>query len=563
MTTAQRSTSLGPRLGRFEIHRLVVVSGDRGAVFLAVDTSSAITEKYALTALDTRRMEQRERDAFFERWSASASLNLPALVPPIDHGGRRGVLYVVTEWLDGVDLEQLVGRHLVAEGVPLGLRQVVTIGAELGETLGAIHEARDVDGSPRRLVHGRVALTRVFMTRSGGLRLLGFPGTPQNMVLARAPIDAKAFGFLAPEQLRGELPDVTTDVYALALLILSARLGRNPLERPTLADTEAAILAGVRWDGLDVEPVLREVLEDSLSLDPSERPRSARQLASRLLHLGVGATLLNSDWRALVEGDFPRTQSVAHEISEEAAELAKFLMEEIRAAEPPPEVDEAPEPEPLSEEAPRDQWTPASTPTVPPHASHHSSLGGGALVLFALAALVVFGGLAGLSGRSSGSPERASEPPPIASAHAQAAAYLDGAESALARHDAVLASALLSQAEAAGLPFSDLQVRHASLRAACAQVHDRYAAPVNLAAVEDGAAGAPAVATGTLDVTSEPPGVVYVDGEPIGTAPVTGQRLPIGTHTVDVRLEGHTPEHREVDVASEPPVHLSFRLHPS
>lgn len=419
MTTTQLRTSLGPRLGRFEIHRLVVVSGDRGAVFLAVDTSSAITEKFALTVLDTRRMEERERDAFFARWLASASLDVPALVPPIDHGGRRGALYVATGWLDGVDLEQLVARHLVAEGVPLGLRQVVTIGAELAHVLGAIHEATDGNGSPRRLVHGRVALTRVFMTRSGTLRLLGFPGTPQNMVLARAPMDAKAFGFLAPEQLHGALPVVGTDVYSLALLVLSVRLGRNPLERSTLAGSEAAILAGVQWDELDVEPMLREVLEDSLSLDPSERPRSCRQLASRLLQLGVGPPLLAADWRALVEGDFPRMQSVAHEIDEDAAALARFLIEEIRA-EAPPDLDEASEPDLTSEEGPRDQWTPASTPTMPPPTARPASACGSALALVALVALLVFGGLTGLSRVTTRSSVRASLPPPIASSYSQA-----------------------------------------------------------------------------------------------------------------------------------------------
>lgn len=57
-----------------------------------------------------------------------------------------------------------------------------------------------------------------------------------------------------------------------------------------------------------------------------------------------------------------------------------------------------------------------------------------------------------------------------------------------------------------------------------------------------------AASPGALTIRSTPPSVVYVDDEPVGTTPIEGLEVPAGLHVVELKLGGHAPVRREVQV---------------
>ncbi|HWR98833.1 MAG TPA: PEGA domain-containing protein [Candidatus Methanoperedens sp.] len=74
-----------------------------------------------------------------------------------------------------------------------------------------------------------------------------------------------------------------------------------------------------------------------------------------------------------------------------------------------------------------------------------------------------------------------------------------------------------------------------------------------------------ALGTGSIGVASTPPGAqILIDGEPTGLATAaTVPRLPVGTHTVQLRLEGYEPWSQAVVVRSDRHFPFQALLSPS
>jgi hypothetical protein len=68
--------------------------------------------------------------------------------------------------------------------------------------------------------------------------------------------------------------------------------------------------------------------------------------------------------------------------------------------------------------------------------------------------------------------------------------------------------------------------------------------------------------TGKLDITVEPAGMVYVDDEPLGLAPISQHALPPGRHRLEVRLAGYIPLERVVRIQANKSTTLSVKLLP-
>ncbi len=81
------------------------------------------------------------------------------------------------------------------------------------------------------------------------------------------------------------------------------------------------------------------------------------------------------------------------------------------------------------------------------------------------------------------------------------------------------------------------------------EAEPRVGAPVAAAGAARPKAEPPKARDGKLSVASEPAGVVYLDDEPIGSAPVRGRAVREGRHHLEVRLEGYLPADRTVEIA--------------
>jgi eukaryotic-like serine/threonine-protein kinase len=173
-----------------------------------------------------------EQAALWERVAAearaAAALDHPSLVRLDDVVVENGVVYVATELVDGLTLEELVARH-----GPLPVRRVAQLGLGLLDALEAAHAAG--------LVHLDLRPATVLITADGHPRLTGV-GLATLRGQLRATLEGATTAFLAPEQIRGDPAGPATDLWALGTVLAFAVEGEVPFAADTSDATASAIL---------------------------------------------------------------------------------------------------------------------------------------------------------------------------------------------------------------------------------------------------------------------------------------------------------------------------------
>ena len=106
----------GTRIGPYEI-TAALGAGGMGEVYKARDTK--LHRAVAIKALQATVATDAERIARFEREvQITCKLNNPSTIAIYDYGRTpEGVFYYAMEYLDGLDLQQLVDRHEIPEGL--------------------------------------------------------------------------------------------------------------------------------------------------------------------------------------------------------------------------------------------------------------------------------------------------------------------------------------------------------------------------------------------------------------------------------------------------------------
>lgn len=279
----------GQRLGPYEILS-PIGAGGMGEVYRARDTRLGrdVAVKIILGSLaeDRQRMVRFEREA-----KALAALDHPNILAIHDIGEEGGHAYLVTELLEGETL-----RERLQKG-PLDFRGALRIGSEVAEGLAAAHE--------RGIVHRDLKPGNIFITRTGHAKILDFglarleggagtdDGDLSEAPTAEAPTKQGMVlgtpGYMAPEQLRGQVADPRTDVFALGIILYEMLAGARPFKGTSEADALAAVLTAepkpLSAAGKLVPVSLEKIVKRCLEKDPARRFQSARDLSFELEEL--------------------------------------------------------------------------------------------------------------------------------------------------------------------------------------------------------------------------------------------------------------------------------------
>ena len=263
-------TSLGPYRILAPIGR-----GGMGEVYHAAD--DRLGRSVAVKVLPSELAADAARRLRFEREArAIAALNHPNICAVYDVGREGDVAFLVMELLEGESLADRVRRG------PIAYEVAHPIALTILETLAAVHE--------RGLIHRDLKPANIFLTRHG-VKLLDF-GLARELKGAAVP-DSGATEpglvmgtprYLAPEQLRGQVVDERTDVFAAGAVIYEMLTGRPAFERASLVD----VLHAVTYDEVAALPPslapahVDQAVRRALSKNPAERPPGAAAFAAAL-----------------------------------------------------------------------------------------------------------------------------------------------------------------------------------------------------------------------------------------------------------------------------------------
>jgi hypothetical protein len=272
--TAPRQVEVGDVLNHmFKVTRFIKAGG-MGQVFEGenIKTGERLAIKTLLPALaaDPKVIGMMEREALTLtklRHEALVQYRVMAEEPEL------GILYIVTEYIDGVDLGEALDR---VDRSPEELGRLLgrlAAGLAAAHARGAIH--RDI--SPDNVMLPAMDLHQAKIIDFGIAKDLG--GHLPTLI---GHGFAGKLNFVAPEQLGeygGEVGS-WTDVYSLALVILSVAKGEKVDMAGSFAD---ALLK--RRDGPDLKDApekLRPLLAEMLRPDPAERLRTMEDVLARL-----------------------------------------------------------------------------------------------------------------------------------------------------------------------------------------------------------------------------------------------------------------------------------------
>jgi serine/threonine protein kinase len=249
----------------------VIGFGDMGVVYRAEEL--ALQRPVALKVIRPEHSEDaRFRERFRRESKVAASIDHPNVIPILDAGEERGVLYLSMRLVDGTDLRQVIG----AQGGVEPLRAARIVG-RVGAALDAAHA--------RGLVHRDVKPANVLLARADHVYLSDFglakPAEEAGGLTRQGSIVARA-EYVAPEQLIEDRVDALTDVYALGCLLYEALTG----EPPYAGSTEGpAMLAHVnepppspRAVNPNLPPAFDDVVQRAMAKEPGARYPSAGDL---------------------------------------------------------------------------------------------------------------------------------------------------------------------------------------------------------------------------------------------------------------------------------------------
>lgn len=236
----------------------------------------------------------------------AAQLNHGNVVQVFDLGREEGRLFIAMEYVEGFDLNQLLGRLSKAR-LALPAEFALLIVRETLRGLAYAHRAKSSEGAALSLVHRDVSPSNVLISFEGEVKLCDF-GIARAMAGADAAADdtlarirvAGKSAYMSPEQARGEDVDARSDVFGAGVLLWELCAGRRMYkgsEDEMLAMARAGEVPALPDRGMPNHEALNEVVMRALCANRDERFGSAEAFLDALETYAIGAGLMASPLR--------------------------------------------------------------------------------------------------------------------------------------------------------------------------------------------------------------------------------------------------------------------------
>jgi serine/threonine-protein kinase len=274
-------------LGQFRIMERIG-RGGMGEVFKA--EQPAMDRLVAIKILHAKLASRKDLVSRFRREARAMSrLSHPNTARVFLYGQleESEQLYIVMEYLKGVDLARLVRR----DG-PMEVKRATKV---MIQVLGALEEAHSVG-----VIHRDLKPENILLTTQGGIedfpKVLDFGLAkvretrlrPGSMVLTQ---EGMVFGtpeFMSPEQARGETLDPKSDIYSIGLIYYELLTGRlpfpkcKPMEYISHHIYTKPIPVTERVPDLKLPGTLDPIISRALEKDKADRYQSAQEFALAL-----------------------------------------------------------------------------------------------------------------------------------------------------------------------------------------------------------------------------------------------------------------------------------------
>ncbi len=209
--------SPGDTIDKFEVVK-ELGRGGMASVFLARRNDGQFDQKVAIKLLAPDFFEKKFEKRYHAEQQILAGLNHPNIARLYDGGTTEdGVPYIVMEYVEGIPLDIYCEEH------KLTVKKRVELFMQVIDAVQYAHQ--------QLVIHRDLKPQNILVTKEGNVKLLDF-GIAH---ILSATEDEKLqeghfFGtphYASPEQLKGEMPGITSDIYQLGLIFYKIITGSN------------------------------------------------------------------------------------------------------------------------------------------------------------------------------------------------------------------------------------------------------------------------------------------------------------------------------------------------
>jgi serine/threonine protein kinase len=219
---------------------------------------------------------------FFDEARLVASLRHPNIAQVFDFGQDEDSYYFIMEYLDGLNLRQLIRKARKRGRVPLSCAIQIVLGVAAG--LHAAHEAQGPDGQGLNIVHRDVSPTNIVVTTEGAIKVIDFGVAKSTRHRARTEtgVVKGKYAYMSPEQCQARPIDRRTDLFALGVVLYELMTGTRPHGKGCGPELLKRICEDDAPDprlvSKDLPDELAEIVNKLLHRDTEHRYQSAREL---------------------------------------------------------------------------------------------------------------------------------------------------------------------------------------------------------------------------------------------------------------------------------------------
>lgn len=234
-----------------------------GTVLKATDTrlSRPVIIKVFSPSFSRPALEQFRAEA-----QRMAQLNAPNVAAVFDYNEEKGLAYLVTEYVPGKTLRQLLDQDEPPPPLKIAL-----------EILKALEYAHS-----RGVIHGNLKPENILIAETIKLTDFGLRWIEQGRRLTETPLLMGRADYLAPEQILGQQVEPRTDLYAFGVIFYELLTGRRPFSAEETDDLLEQHLHQQPLPPRQLNPKISRSLEHLvlklLSKEPGKRYATATQV---------------------------------------------------------------------------------------------------------------------------------------------------------------------------------------------------------------------------------------------------------------------------------------------
>ena len=275
-------------VGRYAIYDAIAAGGMASVHLARLGAKGGFKRTVAIKRMHKQFAADPEFVAMFlDEARLAARIRHPNVVPTLDVVALDGELFLVMEYVEGESLAHLLRAAREAREPP-SLPIVAGIFVGVLQGLHAAHEAKSDQGTPLGIVHRDVSPQNILVGTDGIARMIDF-GVAKALTQVHTTREGQLKGklaYMAPERLLGETTTRQTDIFAMAVVLWEALVGKRLFVANSLVEAVLKIVDTPVVRPSSLVPGLPAALDDvvmrGLERDVTKRWMTAMDMVEAL-----------------------------------------------------------------------------------------------------------------------------------------------------------------------------------------------------------------------------------------------------------------------------------------